>query len=101
MSIKEINGFNEGHIDEKLKTLGKNVDMMRDINDFVHKPIIQDIFGEFDDKFDSNMGRPAISRTLILGLILYAFSKNISIASEKYGLLSKKRHGKQVYTTFK
>jgi hypothetical protein len=28
---------------------------MRDINTFVHKPIIQNIIGEFDDKFDSNM----------------------------------------------
>jgi hypothetical protein len=76
LSIKEINGFNEVNIDEELKKLGRNADMMKDINHFVHKPIIKDIIDEFDDKFNSNMGRPAIPRTLIFGVMLYAFNKN-------------------------
>jgi hypothetical protein len=86
MSIKEINGFNEKNIDEELKKLGRNGDMMREINNFLHKPIIQDIISEFDDKFNSNMGRPAIPRTLIFGVMLYAFNKNVSTASDMIDL---------------
>jgi hypothetical protein len=49
--------------------------MVGNINIFVHKPIIHDIITEFDYKFNSNMGCPVISRTLMMGVTLYAFNK--------------------------
>ncbi|MDR3292226.1 MAG: hypothetical protein LBT10_08795 [Methanobrevibacter sp.] len=55
---------------------------MRDINHFVHKHSIQDIISEFDDKFSSNVDRPAILRTLLMEVVLYTFSKNVSNASK-------------------
>ncbi|MDR3223653.1 MAG: hypothetical protein LBT66_08005 [Methanobrevibacter sp.] len=92
MSVKKLNSFDELLIDEKLKELGNSSNIMMDINNFVHKRIIQDIIGEFDDKFSSNVSCPAIPRTLLFGVVLYAFSKNVSTASEIINLTDSDRY---------
>ena len=73
MSIMDLPDFNKQNLMYKLKKLKNRPNNLLMIIEFVFSPIIQSLIDELNSKFDSNVGRPAYPREMLLGVLLYCF----------------------------
>lgn len=65
--------FNKVKLMYKLKKLKNRRNSLLMIVEFVFSPIIQELINELNSKFNSNVGRPAYPREMLLGVLLYCF----------------------------
>lgn len=70
--------YNKGYILKKLKNEEYCPKMLLTIVEFVFLDLIQNLMHQLDLEFESKCGRPAYPRTLLLIVVLYCFSINIS-----------------------
>ena len=73
MSIMDLPEFNKTNLMCELKKLKNRPNTLLMIIEFVFSPVIQSLIDELNSKFDSNVGRPAYPREMLLGVLLYCF----------------------------
>lgn len=73
MSLKNLPNFNKLYLLSVLKKIKNRPSSLLMIIEFIFSPVIQSLIGELNSKFDSNVGRPAYPREMILGVLLYCF----------------------------
>lgn len=78
MSVIELNEYKNGNIINKLKMEEDCPKMLLTIVNFAFSDMIQNLMHRLDLEFESKRGRPAYHRTLLLIVVLYCFSINIS-----------------------
>ena len=78
MSIIELEEYNKGTILKKLKKEEDCPKMLLTIVEFALSNMIQNLMQQLDSEFKSKRGRPAYPRTLLLIVVLYCFSIDIS-----------------------
>ena len=78
MSVIELKDYADGNILKKLKCGEDCPKMLLTIVDFVFSDMIQNLMHQLDLEFESKCGRPAYPRTLLLIVVLYCFSIDIS-----------------------
>lgn len=78
MSVIQLEEYNDGNILKKLKTEEDCPKMLLTIVNFAFSDMVQNLMHQLDSKFESKHGRPAYPRTLLLIVVLYCFSINIS-----------------------
>ena len=70
------------NIDSKLKSLPIDTSNYRSIVEFIFEDCIVDLMHILDSEFNSELGRPAYPRLMILGLCLFGEEKGIQYLSE-------------------
>ena len=70
------------NIDSKLKSLPIDTSNYRSIVEFIFEDCIVDLMHMLDSEFNSELGRPAYPRLMILGLCLFGEEKGIQYLSE-------------------
>ena len=65
------------NIDSKLKSLPIDTSNYRSIVEFIFEDCIVDLMHILDSEFNSELGRPAYPRLMILGLCLFGEEKGI------------------------
>ena len=78
MSVIELEDYADGNILNKLKSEEDCPKMLLTIVNFAFSDIIQNLMHQLDLEFESKRGRPAYPRTLLLIVVLYCFSIDIS-----------------------
>ena len=78
MSVIQLEEYNDGSILKKLKCEEDCPKMLLTIVDFALSDVIQNLMHQLDLEFESKRGRPAYPRTLLLIVVLYCFSIDIS-----------------------
>lgn len=78
MSVIQLEEYNDGNILKKLKCEEDCPKMLLTIVDFALSDVIQNLMHQLDLEFESKHGRPAYPRTLLLIVVLYCFSIDIS-----------------------
>ena len=78
MSVIELKDYADGTILKKLKCKEDCPKMLLTIVDFAFSDMIQNLMHQLDLEFESKRGRPAYPRTLLLIVVLYCFSIDIS-----------------------
>ena len=78
MSVIELDEYKNGNIINKLKMEEDCPKMLLTIVNFAFSDMIQNLMHQLDLEFESKRGRPAYPRTLLLIVVLYCFSINIS-----------------------
>ena len=78
MSVIELDEYKDGNIINKLKMEEDCPKMLLTIVNFAFSDMIQNLMHRLDLEFESKRGRPAYPRTLLLIVVLYCFSINIS-----------------------
>ena len=78
MSVIELKDYADGTILKKLKCEEDCPKMLLTIVDFAFSDMIQNLMHQLDLEFESKRGRPAYPRTLLLIVVLYCFSIDIS-----------------------
>ena len=78
MSVIELDEYKNGNIINKLKMGEGCPKMLLTIVNFAFSDMIQNLMHQLDLEFESKRGRPAYPRTLLLIVVLYCFSINIS-----------------------
>ena len=78
MSVIELDEYKNGNIINKLKMEENCPKMLLTIVNFAFSDMIQNLMHQLDLEFESKRGRPAYPRTLLLIVVLYCFSINIS-----------------------
>ena len=78
MSVIQLEEYNDGILLNKLKSESDCPRMLLTIVNFVFSDMIQSLMHQLDLEFESKRGRPAYPRTLLLIVVLYCFSLNIS-----------------------
>ena len=78
MSVIELDEYKNGNIINKLKMEEDCPKMLLTIVNFAFSDMIQNLMHRLDLEFESKRGRPAYPRTLLLIVVLYCFSINIS-----------------------
>lgn len=78
MSVIQLEEYNNGYIINKLKNEEDCPKMLLTIVEFVFSNMVQNLMHQLDLEFESKRGRPAYPRTLLLIVVLYCFSIDIS-----------------------
>lgn len=78
MSIIELKEYNDGSMIKKLKEEEDCPKMLLTICNFAFTNMIQSLMAQLDAEFVSKPGRPAYPRTLLLIVVLYCFSIDIT-----------------------
>jgi hypothetical protein len=79
MVVKKILGFSCENLTKKAKKEGKYGHFLIFIIYFVFSQCIQDLMGELEIKFSSQVGNSHYHRTMLLGIYLYCFKEDITI----------------------
>jgi len=77
MALMNLPNFNKKYIINALEKMDNPPKILLTIVEFIFSPIIQDLISELNSKFDSNRGRRAYPREMILGILLYCFHSNM------------------------
>ena len=77
MAVMKISGFVYNIIKGKLRKLGDDGCILLTILDFLFTDCVQDLVKEWDDEFDSKVGRPSYPRIMLLGVMMYCAKKKI------------------------
>ena len=78
MSVIQLEEYNNGNIVNKLKQEEYCPKMLLTICNFAFSNMVQNLMHQLDLEFESKRGRPAYPRTLLLIVVLYCFSIDIS-----------------------
>ena len=78
MSVIQLEEYNNGNIVNKLKQEEDCPKMLLTICNFAFSNMVQNLMHQLDLEFESKHGRPAYPRTLLLIVVLYCFSIDIS-----------------------
>lgn len=78
MSVMELKEYKNGSILNKLKQEEDCPKMLLTITNFAFSKMVQNLMHQLDSEFESNRGRPAYPRTLLLIVVLYCFSIDIA-----------------------
>ena len=78
MSVMELEEYKDGSILNKLKQEEDCPKMLLTITNFAFSNMVQNLMHQLDLEFESKRGRPAYPRTLLLIVVLYCFSIDIS-----------------------
>ena len=78
MSVIQLEEYNDGNILKKLKSEEDCPKMLLTIVNFAFLDMVQNLMHQLDLEFESKCGRLAYPRTLLLIVVLYCFSINIS-----------------------
>ena len=78
MSVIELEDYADGNILNKLKCERDCPKMLLTIVNFAFSDMIQNLMHQLDLEFESKRGRPAYPRTLLLIVVLYCFSIDMS-----------------------
>lgn len=70
----ELKEYKNGSILNKLKQEEDCPKMLLTITNFAFSKMVQNLMYQLDSEFESNCGRPAYTRTLLLIVVLYCFS---------------------------
>ena len=84
MPIMELKEYKDGSILNKLKQNEDCPKMLLTITNFAFSNMVQNLMHQLDSEFESKRGRPAYPRTLLLIVVLYCFSIDIQISSNRY-----------------
>ena len=74
----QLEEYNDGSIINKLKYGEDCPKMLLTITNFAFSNMVQNLMHQLDSEFESKRGRPAYPRTLLLIVVLYCFSIDIS-----------------------
>ena len=78
MSVIQLGEYNNGNIVNNLKKEEDCPKMLLTICNFAFSDMVQNLMHQLDLEFESKRGRPAYPRTLLLIVVLYCFSIDIS-----------------------
>ena len=78
MSIMKLEEYDDGSIIDKLKDEDDCPKMLLTIINFAFTDMVQNLMYQLDAEFINKPGRPAYPRTLLLIVVLYCFSIDIS-----------------------
>ena len=82
MAVMNIKGFIYTVIERKLKKFGEEGRILLTILNFLHYDCIQDLIKEWDDEFNSNVGRPSYPRVILFGILMYCSKMKIRSISK-------------------
>ena len=78
MPVMELKEYKDGSILNKLKQEEDCPKMLLTITNFAFSKMVQNLMHQLDSEFESKRGRPAYPRTLLLIVVLYCFSIDIT-----------------------
>lgn len=78
MSVMKLKDYDDEIILDKLRQEEDCPKMLLTITNFAFLKVVQNLMHQLDMAFESKRGRPAYPRTLLLIVVLYCFSRDIS-----------------------